>query len=310
MDVVVTGATGFIGRRLVAALRGRGHGVTALVRDPVRARSLLGERVACVAWDASAPRGGEWEGAIAQADAVYNLAGEPISQRWTPAAKARIVESRVHATRSVVDAMLRAERRPRVLLNSSGISHYGDTGDREVDERSPAGTDGFLVTVTRAWEDEAVRVAAGDSGVREVRLRTGVVLGDSGGALAQMLTPFKLFAGGPVGGGAQWLPWVHMEDALGIALHALEHDAVRGPVNVVAPHPVRMREFARELGRALHRPAWLPVPAFAVRAAMGEMAALVTDSVRAVPRVAAETGYVWKFPELFEALADVLQRAA
>jgi hypothetical protein len=299
MNTLVTGGTGFIGRRLVAALRARGNAVTVLSRDAVRARSLLGDQVECLDWD-PAQAEGPWEKALARADGVVNLAGEPVLARhWNDAVKTRIRESRVQGTRHLVEAMARAGARPRVLVNASGVDYYGDTGDTAVDEGAPPG-DTFLARVCVAWEAEAQRAAA--LGVREVRLRTGVVLGEAGGALAQMERAFRLFVGGAVGGGRQWLPWIHLDDVVGVILRALDDEAVTGPVNVVAPEPVRMLALAREVGRALRRPSWAPVPAFALRIVLGEAASVLVQSKRVLPGVLRRLGFAYRYTDLAEAL--------
>lgn len=295
MRVGVVGATGFVGRSLVAALIARGDEVVAFSRDPARARRTLPAGADARALEAITPEG------VADLDAMVNLAGEPVgAKRWDDAFREAIRESRVRTTRRVVDAIAGATPPPRVLVNASAVGFYGPRGDEEVTEAAPLGDD-FLAGVCRDWEREAER--AGAVGAREVRLRIGVVLGDGGGPLERMLLPFKLFVGGPVGDGRQWFPWVHLADVVGATLWALDHDDLRGPVNVTAPEPVRFRDFAEALGRRLHRPSWLPVPAFALRLALGQMAEVVVTGQRAVPAALLANGYAFKFPRVAEAIA-------
>ncbi len=300
MRVAVTGATGFIGRHLVTSLLARGDSVTALTRDPVHARGLLGDHVECVAWSPEEPTG-VWRGALSNANAVVHLAGEPIAnRRWNPAIKKRILDSRVLGTRHLVDAIAKGGHRPGVFVCASGSDFYGaDAGERELDETSPRGA-GFLSDVCVAWESEAARAA--EWGVREVRLRTGVVLGDSGGALEKMSGPFRWFIGGPVGSGMQWVPWIAIDDLVAIVLLAIDRDSVRGPINVVGPAPVRMREFAKALGAAMGRPSWFRVPSFAVKLAAGDVADSVVGSKRMVSRILAREGFVWRVNSVHDAM--------
>lgn len=295
--VVVTGGTGFLGRALVAALLGKGRHVAVVSRDPGRATFPAGTRA--VSWD-------DLPAAVDGADAVVNLAGESIAQRWTEAAKARIVASRAEAAERVGAALRAAKVRPSVLLNASAVGFYGNRGGEELAETSPAGS-GFLAETTVAWEEAARR--ASPDGVRLVLLRTGVVLGEEGGALAKMVLPFRLGVGGPLGSGAQWMPWIHRDDLVALLLAALDDPRYEGAVNATSPNPVTMREFASTLGRVLHRPALLPAPAFAIRAAMGEMAALVLDGQRALPAKAAALGFRFRFERLEPALANLLAPA-
>ena len=301
MRVTVTGATGLIGSALVGRLRERGDEVTVLSRDPERARERFGGDVIAFAWD---PDGGPAPAeAFAGRDGVVHLAGENIAQRWTKSAKRRILASRELGTRNVVEGMAAAEPRPRVLVSSSGVGYYGPRGDETLDEQATPGDD-FLARVVRAWEREADRAA--DIGVRVVKIRTGVVLDAHGGALAKMLPPFKAGAGGPVAGGRQYLPWIHLDDVVGMMIAALEDDRWSGPVNATAPDPPTNRDFSRALGRALHRPAVAPVPALALRALYGEMADLIVYGQRAVPRRALDLVYAFRHPDLDEALGSTL----
>ncbi|HEY8582689.1 MAG TPA: TIGR01777 family oxidoreductase, partial [Capillimicrobium sp.] len=256
MRVTITGATGLLGRKLVAALRERGDEVTVLSRDGAKARAALG--VEAVSWDPAA--GPAPTAALEGRDAVVHLAGEPVAQRWSAEAKRRIHDSRETGTRNLVAGIAATTARPRALISSSAVGFYGKHGDERVPESTPAGDD-FLAGVCVAWEREAS--AAAQHGLRVVLVRTGVVLDADGGALAKMLPFFKAGVGGPVAGGRQWLPWIHADDIAGIYLTALDDDAWEGPVNASAPEPVTNKAFSKALGRALKRPAFAPVPGLA-----------------------------------------------
>ncbi|TMB35185.1 MAG: TIGR01777 family protein [Deltaproteobacteria bacterium] len=294
MKVAVAGANGLIGSNLVRALRARGDEVVPLVRNPRHP----GE----VRWDPRA--GGEWTRALEGVDGIVNLAGANIGgKRWSEEYKKEMRDSRLQPTRALVEAMRAASRRPRVFVSASAVGYYGDRGDDEVTEATPAGSD-FLAGLCKDWEEEAGR--AEQLGVRTVLLRTGVVLDREDSALAKMLPPFKAFLGGPIGSGRQWFPWIHIADEVGLILWALD-GTVRGPVDATAPDPARMKDFARALGRALGRPSLLPVPAFALRLAVGEMAEVLLEGQRALPRKALEGGYRFQFDDLERAFRDVLR---
>jgi uncharacterized protein len=299
MKVTITGATGLIGSRLVAALTARGDEVTVLSRSPDRATQALGVRAE--AWNPT--EGPAPAAALAGRDGVVNLAGEPIDQRWTDASRRAILESRELGTRHLVEGLTAADPRPPVLVSSSAVGFYGPRGDERVTEDATAGHD-FTAHVCQAWEREAAR--AGEFGLRVVLIRTGVVLASGGGALAKMLPPFKLGVGGPIGGGRQCIPWVHVDDVVGIYLAALDGDDWSGPVNATGPEPVSNRDFSKALGRALHRPAVTPVPAFALKLLYGDMAEIVLSGQRAVPAKALEHGYAFRHPDLDEALRSAL----
>jgi uncharacterized protein (TIGR01777 family) len=296
--VAVTGATGTIGSALVKDLLARGDEVVALTRDPESAREKLGESISAVRWGKPAAEPAPAD-ALSGCDAVVHLLGEPVDQRWTDEARQEIRNSRVFATRYLIAGLREADPRPKVLVSQSAIGVYGPRGDEAVDESEPIGA-GFLAEVVRDWEGEAR--AAEELGMRVALMRTGVVLSESGGALATMLTPFKLGVGGPVAGGRQYVPWVHMEDVVGALICALEDDRVRGPVNLTAPEPVTNRELSKVLGRVLRRPAVMPVPAFAVKLLYGEMSSVVTTGARVVPARLAEIGYRFRRPGLEDAL--------
>ena len=297
MNVVVTGASGLIGTRLVERLRARGDEVTTLSRTPRSPQA--------VAWQPERePAPAE---ALAGRDAVVHLAGENVAQRWSDEAKRRIRSSREIGTRNLVAGIEAAEPRPRVLVSSSAVGYYGPHGEEPLDEDTPPGGD-FLAEVCVAWEREARRAA--DLGLRVAIVRTGVVLDREGGALAKMLPFFKLGVGGPVAGGSQYMPWIHVDDVVGIYLAALDGDEWSGPLNASAPEPVTNKRFSTSLGRALHRPAVAPVPALAVRALYGEMAEIVTKGQRVLPLRPRKLGYRFAHTDLDEALRSALGEPA
>jgi uncharacterized protein len=297
--VAVSGASGLVGTSLVSSLQAGGHRVLPLVRRAARP----GEDA--LAWD---PSSGAIEPAgPAVADAVVHLAGDSImGLRWTAEKKRRIRESRTTATRLLVQTLTRLPKPPAVLVCASGIGYYGSRGDEVLTEESRPGT-GFLADLARDWE--AATAAAIAQGIRVVNLRLGVVLSVKGGALAKMLTPFRLGLGGVIGDGAQWMSWIGLDDVTGAIRHALSTDALRGPVNAVAPAPVTNAEFTRTLGRVLSRPALVPLPAFAARLALGEMAdELLLTSQRVVPARLQASGYAFRYPVLEIALRAALGR--
>lgn len=301
MRVGVTGATGMLGKKLVAQLQARGDAVTVFSRDPAKARAALGGVEALGLTDIGAA-------AFSRLDAVVNLAGEPVGgKRWTPEHKDAVMRSRVQVTRAVVDAIGAASPKPSVLVNASAVGFYGPRGDEEVGEDTGPGDD-FLARVCVAWEREAERAEA--HGARVVRLRVGLVLGEAGGVLAQMIPAFKMFVGGPIGSGRQWVPWVHVDDIVGMIVLALDKNEVTGAVNGTAPTPVRFEDFAAALGEALGRPSWLPVPGFALRVVMGQMAEAALTGQRAVPRKALAAGYGFRYSGVREALRAVVGGAS
>ncbi|MBV9048967.1 MAG: TIGR01777 family oxidoreductase [Solirubrobacterales bacterium] len=303
MKVVITGATGTIGQALTAALARRGDSVVALSRDAERGRKAAPAGVEVHTWaqPTKTPPPAE---ALAGADGVVHLLGAPVDQRWTAEAKRAIRDSRELGTRMLVAGLrgLGDGERPRVLISQSATGFYGPRGAEQVDEQAQPGSD-FLAGVVIAWESEAEKAAPL---TRVVRTRTGVVLSRAGGALAKMLPAFRLGLGGPVAGGHQYMPWVHLDDVVGALMFSLDSGAASGAVNVTAPNPVTNAEFSRALGRVLGRPAVLPVPGFALRALFGEMAEVVTSGQRAIPRRLQELGYGFHQPDVEPALANVL----
>lgn len=276
MNVSITGASGFIGTRLSQALIQHGHSVRALPRSPSR-EDIPG-------------------------DAIIHLAGEPVAQRWTPEVKQRIYSSRVEGTRHLVSVLGISAPRPRVFVCASAVGIYGSRGDEVLTESSSPGDD-FLARLVADWERAAQ--AAETFGIRVATLRLGLVLG-KGGALAKMLPPFRLGLGGPLGSGKQWVPWVHLDDAVNLIIFAIENEHVQGPLNATAPNPVTNLEFTRHLAAALHRPAIFPVPPFALKLLYGEMAETVFASQRAIPAAARNAGFRFQYPDLAPALANVL----
>ncbi|MFI5003992.1 MAG: TIGR01777 family oxidoreductase [Solirubrobacterales bacterium] len=304
MRVTLTGATGLIGTTLLAGLQAEGAEITVLSRDPERAAARLG--VPAERWD---PLGEPAPPAALEGrDAVVHLAGEPVAQRWSADAKRAIRESRVIGTRHLVEGIGACAAqgdpgRPKALVSASAIGYYGAHGEEPLDEEAPPGSD-FLAEVCTAWEAQAR--GAQELGVRAVQVRTGVVLDPRGGALAKMLPPFRLGVGGPVAGGHQYVSWIHVGDLVGMMRAALADERWSGPVNGTAPEPVTNRELSRALGRALHRPALLPVPGAALRALYGEMAQIVTTGARVLPAKPLMLGYEFRYPHVEEALRAAL----
>lgn len=304
MHVVVAGGTGFIGRAVCRELLRAGHEVTVLTRDASRASGRVPQGVKVAQW--SPEQSEELREVLSAKDAVINLSGESVAaQRWTPEFKQKLVDSRVNSTRALVQGIRSAEPRPKVLVNAGAVGIYGNRGEEELTESSPPGT-GFLAELAIRWEQSADE--ARELGVRVVKLRIGIVLGEGGGALEKMLLPFRLFVGGPFGSGQQWFPWIHLDDVSGITLHALAHDTVDGAVNTVAPGIVRLGEFCKALGRVMGRPSWLPVPGFALRLVVGELGESMLWSQRVVPQAALQTGYAFRYPQVEQALRQVLRK--
>jgi hypothetical protein len=302
--ILVTGATGLLGRALCERAIERHHEVVALSRDENRAAQRLGPLVTTVAWprpEAEPPSAA----ALAGADAIVHLLGEPVDQRWTPAARERIRDSRVLGTRQLVEGVLALDQddRPAVLVSQSATGYYGARGDEPLDESANPGND-FLAEVVQAWEAEARR---GEDAMRVVRTRTGVVLASDGGALARMLPFFRAGIGGPVAGGHQYVPWIHQADVIDGLLRCAEDAAIDGPVNLTAPSPVTNAQLARSLGAVLHRPAVLPVPGIALRVLYGRMADIVVTGQRAVPARLTAADHRFAYPELEPALQNALE---
>jgi uncharacterized protein (TIGR01777 family) len=289
--ILIVGGTGFVGTRLRQMIVDRGGKVVVATRNPSAQPVMAGVEYAAMPADLSG------------FDAVVNLAGEPLfGRRWNDAVKAEIRRSRVEGTRKLVDALKASAQRPTVLVNASAIGIYGDQGERLLPESAKSSVD-YLAEVCTAWESEAER--ASELGVRVVKLRIGVVLG-AGGALKQMLPPFKLGLGGPIGSGAHWMSWIHIDDLCGMILHALRDETVSGAVNGVAPGACTNKDFSKALGRALSRPAFFPVPPFMLKLMFGEVATVLTASQRCVPERALKSGYAFKYADIDGALRAIL----
>lgn len=297
MKIAVTGATGFIGGVLTSELEQRGIEYTVITRRRGEAATIRPGARSVVDWGTLSAR------SLDGLDGVIHMAGAPVAQRWTANARREIRESRETSTRELVRVLGQCDRPPPVLVSFSAIGYYGPTGDEKLTESSPPGSD-FLADVCVLWEREAL--AARAFGIRVVNPRVGIVIGPDGGALAQMLLPFKLGIGGPIGTGRQWMSWVHVSDVVGITLEALSNEALKGPVNATAPDPVRNREFSKSLGRALHRPAVLPTPVFGLKLIFGEFAEILATGQRVVPAAALEAGYRFSYPDLEPALASAV----
>ena len=301
MKVIVSGGSGLIGRSLVAGLAADGHRATVLSRAPDRLRDLPAS-VTAAAWDAKSAAA--LTPLVAGADAVVHLAGEGIADgRWSAERKRRIRDSRVDSSAAVAAAIAAAEPRPSVLLQASAVGFYGPRGAEELTEQSASGDD-FLAEICRQWEEASAAVE--DLGVRRALLRTGVVLAREGGALPKMLLPFRLFAGGPVGSGRQYMPWIHLADEVGAIRFLLDSETASGPFNLTAPEPLTNKQFGRILGRVLRRPSFMPAPAFALELALGEMSKLLLEGQRALPHRLEEAGYRFRFPDLEAALRDLV----
>lgn len=303
MRIVIAGGSGFLGEPLVRRLVARGDDVAVLSRNPAKVRAGRG-----VQWDGKTQ--GSWSQEVANADVVINLAGENVGEgRWTDARKQQLVASRLDATGAIVEALRNAPPRPqpRTLVNASAVGYYGLRGDEELDEHGTRGP-GFLAELVEKWE-AAARQA--EPFARLVIARFGVALAAEGGALQKMLLPFKLGAGGPVGSGQQWMSWIDRDDAVRFVEWAIDHPEVRGTYNATSPEPVRNRDFTRALGRALHRPAFMPAPAFALKAAFGQMAEeVLLGGQRVVPRRAEREGFVFEVPTLDASFARHVGRAS
>ncbi|MBX7219246.1 MAG: TIGR01777 family oxidoreductase [Blastocatellia bacterium] len=297
--VFVTGASGFVGGYLLKALTAQGYDIIALSRSTRKPEGA----VRWIAGDST--RSGEWQKEVDGCQAVINLAGESVvGKRWSTEQKEQIRASRVETTNRLVEAIEQAQTRPQAFIAASAIGYYPKNEETAFDETSPAASD-FLGEVCRAWEQAALPVTS--AGVRLVWLRIGIVLGIGGGALEKMLPPFKLGLGGPLGSGTQWMSWIHVDDVVGLIQYALGNPQVSGPLNAVTPNPVRMNEFATELGQVLHRPTFFFVPGFAIELLLGEAASVVLDSQKVLPLAVEKAGYKFKFPKLGQALRDLLQ---
>jgi len=314
MIIAVTGGTGFVGKNLIHALLQRGDTVWVISRKHPQAGSELFEshadnssntaktyaKINWITWDELQQSPDRLEGV----EAIVNLAGESINQRWTAAAKERIMTSRQVAAGHVAELVSRLKHKPSVVINASGISIYGTSETDEYDEKSPARLTDFLATVVEKWEEAADKIDV----ARLVKLRVSVVLGNKGGAFPLMALPYKLFAGGRVGSGKQWLSWIHIEDMTRLILFCLDDDKISGPVNASSPQPVTNDQFGQALGRAMKRPHWFPVPAIMMKSLFGEMATLLLDGQRVLPRKVMEHGFTFRYPTIAAAASELAGR--
>ena len=305
MKIAITGATGFVGSRLVERLSASGHQILVLTRNLAAAQKVFPKsafpNLEIVAYTPTAS--GAWQEAIALCDGVVNLAGEPIAEkRWTPQQKQEILNSRKLGTQKIVEAIALANPKPKVLVNASAIGYYGTSETATFDETSPPGKD-FLAEVCQAWEAEAQKVT--QAGVRLVILRLGIVLGQ-GGAIAKMIAPFKVFAGGPLGTGRQWFSWIYLDDLVNLIIQALTKPEIEGVFNATAPNPVRMSELAQTMGEIMQRPSWLPVPSFALETLLGEGAMVVLEGQQVLPQRTQASGFNYQYSTVKQALKEIV----
>ncbi|MEM6254641.1 MAG: TIGR01777 family oxidoreductase [Cyanobacteria bacterium P01_D01_bin.156] len=305
MQVAVTGATGFVGSRLVQRLQDEGHQVKVLARNPERARKVFPKsafpKVNVVGYNPQ--ESGDWQAEVSGCDGVINLAGEPISERWTSERKQEIMNSRVIGTEKLVEAIGKADVKPKVLVSASAIGFYGTSETAEFYETSEPIKEDFLAQVCKRWEAAADKVTT--YGTRLVTIRIGIVLG-MGGAIAKMLTPFRLYAGGPIGSGKQWFSWVHRDDLVSLFIKGLTDETMKGIYNGTAPHPVRMTELCDTLGKVMNRPSWLPVPDFVIETLLGDGAVVVLEGQKVLPERTQSTGFSYTYPKVEPALREIV----
>ncbi|HCQ21174.1 MAG: multidrug MFS transporter [Aphanizomenon flos-aquae LD13] len=305
MKIAISGATGFVGSRLVAKLHAEGHRILVLTRNTTFAQKVFPPQafpnLEIIAYTPIVS--GAWQDTIAGCDGVVNLAGEPIAEgRWTPERKQEILNTRKLGTQKIVEAIAKSQPQPSVLVNTSAIGYYGTSETASFDEDSTNGKD-FLAQVCQEWEAEARKVK--DTNVRLVILRFGIILGN-GGALGKMITPFKLFAGGPIGTGQQWFSWIHLDDIVSLIIQALTKSTMEGVYNGTAPQPVSMNDLSTTMGKVMNRPSWLPVPGFAIEAILGDGAKVVLEGQQVLPKRTLESGFEYQYPNLQSALTQIL----
>ena len=304
MKIAITGATGLVGSRLVTKLKQLGHQILVFTRNRDKARRVFSASTFSdlEIVEYTPQESGEWQQRVSGCDAVINLAGEPIAERWSPQQKQAIMASRQIGTRKLVEAIAMAENKPKVLVSGSAVGYYGTSETTTFDENSDSGND-FLARVCQNWENEAQKVM--EFGVRLVILRIGIVLAN-GGALGKMIGPFKMFAGGPIGSGKQWFSWIHRDDLVNLICQAVEED-MSGVYNATAPNPVRMSKLCQTLGEVMNRPSWLPVPDFVLEVLLGDGAIVVLEGQQVLPKRTQETGFDYQYPELKPALAEIVK---
>ncbi|MEN4011152.1 MAG: TIGR01777 family oxidoreductase [Bellilinea sp.] len=300
MNVLMAGGSGLIGSRLTQNVLQAGNKVWILSRYPERMRQAQG--IQAVGWDAATPRG--WGGLVEQMDVVINLTGENLGAgRWTAARRASFYSSRVNSGKALVAAIAQSGSKPKVVVQASAVGYYGDGGDQELDEQCPPGSDS-LAQLCVDWENSTRAVE--DLGVRRVVIRTGVALAPHAAVFKRLTLPFKLFVGGPIGSGRQWLPWIHLDDVVAAIRFLIDDPAASGAYNLTSPQPMRNAEFGKTLAKAMRRPYWMPVPGFALRLALGEMSRLVLEGQRALPHRLLAAGYVFRYEQLEAVLSDLL----
>ena len=300
MKVFITGGTGFVGTQITSRLIQDGHQVTILTRSLKGAKGSLPE-ISYLEGDPT--KKGPWQEAIKIHDAVINLAGASIFSKWTEEHKKAIRESRVNTTRNIVEGMPSHPERPFTLFSTSAVGYYGFCADEERTEESPPGND-FLARTAVEWEGEALK--AREKGARVVITRSGIVMGEKGGALSQMIPLFKKYIGGPIGSGKQWFSWVHIKDLVEAFVFLIKHPEISGPVNVCSPNPVRNRDLAKALGKALHRPSFFPAPGFMVKLVLGEFGSVILEGQRVIPKRLLENGFVFRYPDIGKALQGIV----
>ncbi len=305
MKIAITGATGLVGSRLVAQLNQKGHQILVFTRNPTKAQRVFPASAfsSLEIVQYTPQESGDWQQRVSGCDAVINLAGEPIAERWSPQQKEAIMASRQIGTRKLVEAIAMAESKPKVLVSGSAIGYYGTSETAAFDETSNSGND-FLAQVCQNWEQEAQKVT--ELGVRLVILRIGIVLAN-GGALGKMIGPFKMFAGGPIGSGKQWFSWIHRDDLVNLICQAVEQEEMSGVYNATTPNPVRMGKLCQTLGEVMNRPSWLPVPDFVLEILLGDGAIVVLEGQQVLPKQTQATGFDYKYPELKPALAEIVK---
>jgi uncharacterized protein (TIGR01777 family) len=301
--IIITGATGFIGRALAKELVGAGYEVVVLSRNPKTAKGLFEDKISAVRWDGNSSEG--WKDYVNGAFAIINLAGENIAAgRWTKKRKQAILESRLNAGKAIVEAVKQAQQKPKVVIQSSGIGYYGSGSEEMLDESSPPG-EGFLPQVAKQWESSTKEVES--LGVRHVVIRTGIVLGMDGGALPRLVRPFRFFVGGHLGSGKQWFSWIHISDEVRAIRFLVGKEELRGAFNLTSPGALQQKQFCKILGKAMSRPSWLPVPGLLMRLFMGEMAEeLLLSGQRVIPKRLLEAGYEFQYLEAESALHEIL----
>ena len=304
MKVAITGATGLVGSRLVEKLQAESHQILVLTRNADKAQKVFPKSafptVEIVQYNPQ--ESGDWQTIISGCDAVINLAGAPIAERWSPQYKQEILSSRQIVTQTIVEAIKKAEIKPQVLVSASAIGYYGTSETATFDETSSSGND-FLAEVCQKWEAEAEKVK--EAGVRLVIPRIGIVLAN-GGALGKMIGPFQMFAGGPIGNGRQWFSWIHRDDLVGLIIEALKRPDMEGVFNATSPNPVRMSQFCQTLGEVMNRPSWLPVPDFVLELLLGDGAKVVLEGQQVLPKQTQVVGFQYQYPQLKPALQEIL----